>query len=74
MKPNFFHEPDFLSITRKNNNMRKTLLSFLLSFFALWGFSQQDVTFSVDMTPEAGNFTTVYVSGSFNGWSVSKAQ
>ncbi|MEM7104827.1 MAG: T9SS type A sorting domain-containing protein [Bacteroidota bacterium] len=48
--------------------MRKTLLSFLLSFFTLWGFSQQDVTFSVDMTPEAGNFTTVYVSGSFNSW------
>ena len=27
------------------------------------------INFSVNMTQYAGSFTTVYVSGSFNGWS-----
>jgi hypothetical protein len=33
------------------------------------GPQQVDATFRVDMNEYAGSFTTVYVSGSFNGWS-----
>lgn len=48
----------------------KKLYFILLSFFIVTAsFAQNDVTFSVDMSGYSGSFTTVYVSGTLNGWS-----
>ena len=49
-------------------NMRNFLLTLLLIVFGFTSYSQNDVDFSVDMSDFASSFTTVYVSGSFNGW------
>jgi hypothetical protein len=48
----------------------KKLYFILLSFLTITAtLAQNDITFSVDMSGYGGSFTTVYVSGSLNGWS-----
>ena len=49
----------------------KRFLFFALSLFLSSGLiAQNDVTFAVDMNDYTGpSFTTVYISGAFNGWS-----
>lgn len=48
----------------------KKLYIILFSFFIVTTLTaQNDITFNVDMSGYGGSFTTVYVSGTLNGWS-----
>ena len=47
----------------------KQIYIFLFCLLGATVNAQSDITFSVDMSGYGGSFTTVYVSGSLNGWS-----
>jgi len=49
--------------------MKNVLLSFFALLFTASAVAQSNVTFSVDMSEYGGDFDTVYVAGTFNGWS-----
>ncbi len=49
--------------------MKNFIQLVLLVAFSTVMTAQNTVTFQVDMNDYAGSFTTVYVSGDFNGWS-----
>lgn len=48
--------------------MKKHYFLFLFLMASLTYAQDRDVTFSVDMSGYSGSFTTVYVSGTLNGW------
>lgn len=55
--------------------MKKFLLSFSLFWVGLsLATSQSNVTFSVDMMSQAGNYDAVYVFGGFQGWQATDNQ
>jgi hypothetical protein len=47
--------------------MRKIILLIALAITS-YGYAQNDVTFQVDMSDYTGDFTTIELNGTFNGW------
>ena len=47
--------------------MRKIILLIALAITS-YGYAQNDVTFQVDMSDYSGDFTTIELNGTFNGW------